>query len=227
MDHSLKSVVLLQDQLLQIFFEHMLNNRAAPFSQEKVPEILNNHIHEDLIKETKREANGSVESNQLEVHNVFEDKHNSLESVLSQKETDPNLGTPKKQAESEEEEAEFHDIYETRESKNVIFPVKKQVNINLKENMIIENDQTPKSKFDKKQHDETNTQSGQVRAGQVQGREGREFEYQKITDRLTILVIGYHNFAVELEYLGKWSEVGTNQKGLKKVHLAFMKKPKM
>lgn len=195
MDHSLKSVVLLQDQLLQIFFEQILLNPKKPEEAPK-PQVPAT-IPEVLIKETKREDQLSQESNQMEEHNVFADKQSSIESVLSKKESEADFKIQKKQMESDEDE--FHDIYEARQSRNVMFqPKNKMVNINLNENTVHEVQNTKKSVFGWRESKKV--------AGQKEPKlaAGVSLDLRTIMDRLTILVIGYHNFAVELEYLGRW-----------------------
>lgn len=198
MDHSVKSVVLLQDQLLQIFFENIILNKTQEKENNNEQQNIKKNINPP-IQETKREDEISSETNQMEVHNVFDEKQESLKSVLSQKE----LPSENIQVNNEsEEEMEFHDIYEARNSHNISKDAKKNVMINLKETMILGTN--PKSLF-----------KNEAKCGIINEEESKdkikiikskftEVNIPKIKDRLTILTIAYHNFAVELEYLSKY-----------------------
>ena len=200
MDHSVKSVVLLQDQLLQIFFNNLMF-KNAPKKQNNINEKLK--ITTDIpIKETSREKRISKESNQMEVHNVFDEKQASLESVLSQKPVEKEKEEFQGKAESDEE-MEFHDIYEARNSRSVMVDEpKKNVFINLKENLVIGKNENQKSIFkEEKEEAEEEEEIVKPSFGDL-----TEEDLVKIKDRLTILVIAYHNFAVELEYLGGWRD---------------------
>jgi hypothetical protein len=213
MDHSVKSIVLLQDQLLQIFFDEWVTGRLHKRDTVQ-PEKPRNIVESTAIKETEREINHSNESNNIEVHNVFDGQQSSLESVLSEKNL---LESPKKK--ESEEEMDFHDIYETRDSKHHPSGVKKNVLINLKGNTVMgqEGIQNPKSRFGASQL------STPVQEINTLNKEKFK-EMPKVRDRLTILVIAYHNFAVELEYLGRLYVKLIP--GLKESSLSFYEKTK-
>jgi hypothetical protein len=198
MDHSVKSIVLLQDQLLQIFFDDWISNQSKP-AEPIQPKISKKIIEQIPIKETEREAQLSNESNNIEVHNVFDGDQSSLESVLSKKEVP--LESPKKK--ESEEEMDVHDIYEVRDSQQLsLNSIKKNVMINLKRNKVLGIDEKPKSRFGMSQLSSNTEVINSVIEKKSIKKAVHLKEMPKVRDRLTILIIAYHNFAVELEYLG-------------------------
>lgn len=194
MDHSVKSVVLLQDQLLKIFFDHMFSERPVPKPE---PVVYSPKVANPPIKETKREIQ-SNESNNAEIHNVYDGDQSPANSILSQRNTlDASNAVLKKR--STDEEMDFHDIYEVRESKHVNPEApKKTVFINLQQNVVMGNESHTKSKF-KDSHVQKVFEEDKQVVGAANGFRGN---LAAVGDRLMILIIAYHNFAVELEYLG-------------------------
>lgn len=192
MDHSLKSVVLLQDQLLQIFFDDLFSERPAQKPQDAVSPPKKSN---PPIKETKREIQSNESINE-EVHNVYDGEQSPANSILSQK-TPLAASQPVKKRPSDDD-MDFHDIYEVRESQHVNPEApKKTVFINLEQNMVMGKEPLAKSKF--KQSCVESVKDNPVDSGAGVFRRN----IAGVGDRLMILIIAYHNFAVELEYLGR------------------------